>query len=176
MELKKSPIKEEVSLNPINDYGLSKVVCENLFKKSGVNGFIFRIFNVYGKNQYEKFLIPIILENYKKGEIVLTKGAKRDFIEVRDIVNAFILGMKASVNKVEVLNLGSGEETELSEIVDILIGQTGIKPKIDLRDPPTKEVSSIYADISKLKKILGFKPKISLEEGLRDLIAEDKLK
>lgn len=172
----KSPIKENSKTIPINEYGKSKLECERLIIKSNINGFILRVFNAYGRGQYEKLVLNTMLNGCNNGEVILTKNVKRDFIEIRDVIDSLILAGNTLIKGIEIINVGSGEEKSLLEILEIIIEESGKKPKIEYRNSLTKEVSSIYADISKAQKLLNWDPKITIEEGIRDLITHNKLK
>jgi len=143
-KVKINPVGEETKIDPRNEYGKSKAEAEKLFLQSGVKGVILRLFNVYGFGQYEKFIIPLLLKSCKKNEVLLTRGAKRDFVNIIDVVEALLKAAKIELENTEVFNIGSGEEHSLDEILDIILGESEIKLNRVYRDPPEgEEVSSI---------------------------------
>jgi len=107
---------------------------------------------------------PVIFEDGLQG---------RDFIHVSDVVQANILAMEKEDANFEVFNVGTGNITDLLEIVEILIQKLGhdrdIQPQITNKFREG-DIRYCYADISKIEKKLGFKPKVEFEKGLSGLI------
>jgi UDP-glucose 4-epimerase len=94
-----------------------------------------------------------------------------DFVHVRDIARANLLAAKSDVTD-EVFNVASGTETSLRELAHTLMGVMG--SSLELQHQPARKVNAVtrrLADTSKAERLLGFKTEISLEEGLRDLVA-----
>jgi len=93
-----------------------------------------------------------------------------DFIYIDDIVNALVLSMLCNV-KNEILNVGSGKSTSIKEIVEKILGlmNKDIEIVYDI-SRPKQIVSRRQADISKIRKILGFNPNVSVDEGLKRII------
>lgn len=163
-------VKENSVLNPINEYGKSKLCCERLFNDSKINGAILRLFNVYGEGQYEKFVIPSIIKGIKEGKITLSY-AKRDFIHVSDVIEAMLKAAIICKDKKEILNIGSGESTELKYVADIIENMLG-KSVIREYQNNTGNVRGIRADMEKTKKILNWESEIKLEDGLRRIVTQ----
>jgi nucleoside-diphosphate-sugar epimerase len=72
--------------------------------------------------------------------------------------------------KYEVLNIASSHPVSLVEILKIFEKETNIKPRVKSRPSHKASVNEMYADSSKAKKLLGWKPKVSIEEGISKLI------
>jgi len=172
------PIDENHRVNATNPYAQSKLIGEDLckayYRDFNVPTFIFRPFNIYGKGQNAKFLIPSIIEQAKTGKVVLNDSRpKRDFIYIDDIVNAYIKAIYFDLKSIEIVNLGSGSSTSVMELVQIIKTKMQDEFTVSYREIIRKsEVLNTVADISRAQYLLNWKPKISLEEGLSDIILD----
>ncbi|MBT3394990.1 NAD(P)-dependent oxidoreductase [archaeon] len=159
-----SPITETSNLNPSSYYAITKKLGEELCKfyydNFSVNNTILRIFNPYGPNQTEGFLIPDILSQLGESEINLGNPyQKRDYIYIDDLVDA--IDKSLDLNKFNIINIGTGTSYCVKELVKKITDK-----KVNFSDLSMVE-SDIYADISKAKKLLSWVPKVSLEEGIK---------
>lgn len=169
------PIKESDETNPVNLYGLSKLLIENSIiyysKRYGFKYTILRYSNVYGPRQkatLESGVISIFINQIlnKKSLTIFGNGeSTRDFIFISDVVRANIL----SIDKEGIFNIGTGKETTINELVDNLDKIFGFKLK---RKYIKKEsgVRKSFLVIKKAKLSLGFQPKINLEKGLKQTL------
>ncbi len=167
--------------NILNPYALSKKWLEDLGKLwaskeiwQAVPNVSLRYFNVYGPRQpreagyatcIERFLY--FWRNKQPFTIVPDGNQRRDFISVFDVVEATIRA--ALSNKVEngdIFNIGSGKNYSVLEVADIIGGKD--YPKVFIEKRPG-EARSVLADISKARRVLGWQPKIPLEQGLEQL-------
>ncbi len=173
------------SHHPYNDrtfYGVCKMFNEGMLRSFndmyGLNYIALRPFNVYGPHMdvygvYTEVMIRW-MERIANGQppLILGDGKQSmDFVNVHDVARAFLLAAECEVND-EVLNVGSGTETSLTELALMLIKVMGadLKPEYG----PERKVSPVrrrLADTSKAKRLLGFEAQIGLEEGLRELVA-----
>jgi len=99
----------------------------------------------------------------------------RDFVNVSDIVEANILALERAYIPSDPINIGSGTATSIKELADILIDITGrkhLQPTFD--KPRAGDIKHSCADISRARKILGYKPRISLREGLARMLNDYK--
>ena len=136
-----------------------------------------RPFNTYGPRQSARAVIPTIISQAISGNGKINLGSlftSRDFNYVDDTVRAFMLIAEASGCTGEVINIGSGREITVGQLVEKISSILGRKLKID-RDcarvrPEKSEVVRLLADNKKAKKLLGWEPEISIEEGLRKAI------
>src|SRR3989344_2384630 len=154
-----SKTKEDSRCKPISDYGKSKMEAEKLL---GKDAFIVRLFNVYG--QGGKGAVNIFCENIMENKPVNIYGnglQTRDFVYVSDVVDALILGMKSN----GIYNVGSGTEITVKELIEKIEKISRKKAKINYLPANKQEIRKSKADISKIKN-LGWKPKVSLEEGI----------
>ena len=174
------PISENHDLNPITPYCVSKLASEHLLKffaRSGLKFITFRYFNVYGLRQHtDAYYTSVIILFLKsllndKPPLVMGNGEQSmDFVNVKDVVRANIMGMESDVEN-EILNIGSGKSTTIRNLAYMLTDIMGkdVKPRFKPRDVI---VTERRADIRKAKDLLGFEPEIGLQEGMRE-VAED---
>lgn len=142
-------------------------------KLYGVNVAAMRFFSVYGRHEEAKAgyanLISQFLWAMKKGkqpEIYGDGEQRRDFIYAGDVVDA--LKRASSIKGFEIFNVGTGVNYSLNELVDKLNKELGTKIKPKYLEMPVKNyVMETKADTTKAEKKLGFKAKVSLEEGLK---------
>ena len=168
---RKLPISETHGLEPISFYGYTKAAGEEacrLFSKRGLECTVLRIFNAYGelgrKNVIYKFLKNMYLG--KTITVYGTGGQTRDFIYAGDIVDAIERVLARRRGGFEVYNLATGIETTVNSLIRTMEKITGLKAKISRVSPRRGEILRSVADTSKMRKILGFKPRTSLEQGI----------
>ncbi len=163
-------------------YGAAKAFNEALMRtfndKHGLDYVAFRYFNVYGPRmdihgRYTEVLIRW-MERLEAGQAPLIFGDGQqtmDFVHVRDVARANILGAKANASD-EVFNVASGTETSLLQLARALAGAMGHK-EIDPVFAPERSVNPVprrLASTVKAERMLGFRAAIPLEEGLRELV------
>lgn len=171
---KKFPLKESFVANPMSPYGLQKYIgeqyCQVFNKVYGLETVCLRYFNVYGPrlNTDGAYTLVIgkFLQQRKTGDplsIVSNGKQSRDFTHVYDIVRANILAMSSDkVGQGEVINIGGGKDRSVNEIARLIGGPvTFIEPRM--------EPKRTLADISLAKVLLGWEPKVSLENGVEEL-------
>jgi nucleoside-diphosphate-sugar epimerase len=169
------PIDELHSTMAFNPYAQSKLIGEDLCKgyhrDFDVPVTIFRPFNIYGKGQNENFLIPSIIKQALKGEVLLKDPRpKRDFVNIEDVVEAYIKAIEVNFDLVETFNLGSGVSTSIKELLKIISLKVGKEISINFTNEYRKnEVFETLADISKANRFLMWQPKISIDEGISDI-------
>lgn len=166
------PLKEE-AFGPIDIYGKTKLIGEDLVKLYCNNHIIGRFFNVYGNNDIIPHLIPDLIKQIKKGRREVTLGnliSKRDYIHVDDVTNA-VFGLLNNL-RYGTYNIGTGIEYSAIEIVEIISELIGDKISIVQDNERLRRVDreNLIADITKIKSFINWQPKIKLKEGLYDLI------
>ena len=166
---------------PISPYGASKLAAEAYWlafhEAYGLKTVVLRYFNVYGPRQRPGIYGSVILNTIGrvlKGlpPVIYGDGKQtRDFIHISDVVRATLLAAEKSSAIGQVINVGSGIETTVEELIELILeltGRTDLKP---IYKPPRKgDIRRSWADISKARALLGYEPKVSLEQGLRELI------
>jgi UDP-glucose 4-epimerase len=142
----------------------------------GVRSVGLRLFSVYGpKEQYKGEYANVIsqflwLMKRDQPPIIFGDGTQtRDFIHVADVVEAFMLSAEKDF-ECEIFNVGTGIARSFNYVVDLINKILGKSIKPVYKPNPIKNyVYHTLADTTKAEKILGFKAKITLEEGIRDL-------
>jgi nucleoside-diphosphate-sugar epimerase len=181
----KSPQKkEDDSLNPTSPYGVSKLAAENyvrVFQRLyGLKTVCLRYFNVYGPRQRVDVhgsyggVISIFINRILNDMSPIMHGdgeQTRDFVYINDVVEANMLAMNSENGAGEAFNIGTGKNISIKQVAEIL---KHIMNKENLEDihtePRTTDIKHGYADISKAKRILGYEPQFSIEEGLTELV------
>lgn len=174
--IKEDPMKENDLLKPISFYATTKasatLLCQVFAKEYKKPIVTLRPFSVYGPYEEEKRFMPTIIKAIiENGSIKLTSGnQRRDFIYIQDVVNIYIKTISHG-NELsgQILNMGTGVEYTNDEVVQALFKVTGKKVKIEKGAFPKRlwDTSHWVADISKTKKMLDWKPKFTLEDGLK---------
>ena len=172
------------SENPNNVYGFSKLMMDNLAKKyiDKISIVGLRYFNVYGprefyKNRTASMVLQFGLQLLSGKKAKLFKGSdkiKRDFIYIEDVIQANIKACKAK--KSGVYNVGTGAARSFQDIVDILKKELNIKRDDEyIPNPYVKQYQFFtQADISLSEEFLDYKPRFSLEDGIKSYIPEIK--
>lgn len=177
---KTKPMKEDDLLEPNSFYAATKAsgtyLCQVLARSQKKPIITFRPFSVYGPYEEGTRLIPTVILNILHNQPVkLTVNlAKRDFIYVEDLIDCYLLLAKKINKKIygEVYNAGTGKQYSNGEIVETIKNLTKKKVKIlkGAYQNRTWDTSFWVADISKITKDIGWKPKYTLEKGLEKTI------
>lgn len=177
------PITEEHPLVGQSPYSASKIGADQLamsyWRSFEVPVAIARPFNTYGPRQSARAVIPTVITQIAGGKKIIELGAlspTRDFNFVKDTVLGMIaiLDGQASVGKV--INIGSGYEISVGDMVklvaEIMNSEVEIVSKNERIRPEASEVERLLADASIAKSLLGWEPKISGREGLKQGLSE----
>jgi len=171
------PVPEEAAVHPSNPYSLSKLMAEEACRAfAGMYGLpvtVLRIFNIYGPGQDARFLVPHILRQAMDPaavEVVVQDLApRRDYVHVADVVRAFLASTRLA--GFHLFNLGSGVSHSVAEVIALACAAAG-------RDKAARQTGAVrpadvpetVADISAIGAALGWRPRITLEEGLRGMV------
>lgn len=174
------PTSEESEISPSSLYAYTKFaqekMVETMCKALGIEYTIFRFQNVYGvgqslKNPYTGILSifsTLLLEN-KTINIFEDGSESRDFINVVDVADGVISSIENKKSNNEIINLGSGINTSVLEIANLLKKIYNSDSKICITgDFRIGDIANNMADISKAKRILNFYPRVKLEDGLNE--------
>ncbi len=180
------PTKEsENPPKPVSPYGLQKYTgepfCKLFTDLFGLDTVSLRYFNVFGPGQYGGSAYATVICNWLEGLYSSTKNKQpflegdgrqsRDFCFVGNVVEANILAMKARRPlKGEVFNVAHGRRTDLLTVKRLIEKYTDKKLRLEHRSPRLGDVRHTHADISKARRILGYRPKVDFEAGLRKTI------
>ena len=175
------PIDENHPTRPLSPYGVSKLAAEHycrvFYEVYGLETVCLRFFNIYGPRQSSGPYAGVIskfISSLKHGKppIIFGDGKQtRDFVYIEDVVDACLLSLESKGCVGEFINIGSGVETSISDLAEILIelfGLLDVKPKY--AQPRTGDIRRSCASLNKAKRLLGYQPKISLIEGLKRVI------
>ena len=170
-----TPIKETDEIDPANPYALSKFLGEQLCsfyaKQFGVEVIILRPFNVFGSRQNSRFLIPsIISQATKSDEIsVLDIRPARDYVFIEDLLDAVHKSLTSDL-RFGIINVGTGVASTVEQLIFSLADVIGRELTIKSSNQERfGEINSTQADISQAKLLLGWQPKWSLSQGLREV-------
>jgi len=180
-EQKTLPLKETMVPNPLSPYALQKLIgemyCKIFANLYGLETVSLRFFNVYGPRMNPEGAYALAIGKFlklkKEGKPLTIYGdgnQTRDFTHVFDVVEANILAMKSKkVGKGEVLNICFGKNHSINYVADLIGGKRVYLP------PRKGEPRHTLGDNSLAKKLLGWKPKVSLEKGIKELLKLEEL-
>jgi UDP-glucose 4-epimerase len=178
------PVSEEARPNPLAPYAVSKIAAEYYVFTLGalynIETVALRIFNAYGPGQLIPPSHPPVVPQFLKqavggGSVVVFGDGRqtRDFVYIDDVVRGLISAMMAPDVNRQIINVGSGKETSINELVRLIGRVVGRTPQVIHNEAQGGGVSRLVADLRKAEKLLGFVPEVGLEEGLRLLLAQD---
>ena len=170
-------VTEKHPLDPGNDYGVSKLIAEQMlhgFADMGLRTSILRLSNVYGDGipPLKHSVVATFMSKIVSGEEIGITGdglQTRDFVFIDDVVNALIMAGERAPKRMDTINICSGEETQLIKMVRELENVTGLKAKINLTSGDTSSGNYWKGDYHKAQKILNWSPKFTLRRGLQEL-------
>lgn len=177
-------VNESLLPNPDSPYAVSKLAAEGYVRTIGglwgIETVALRIFNTYGPGQAilptHSPVIPQFVRQVLGGGSVIIYGNGgniRDYIYVDDVVRALAAAATARGVDRQVINIGTSIGASIKQLVELIEKVTCCKAQIIVNPSVSAGVSSLVADISRATKLLDFKPKVSLEEGLAMLIQRD---
>jgi UDP-glucose 4-epimerase len=172
-------ITEKHPVCPTSQYGVGKFsaeeYCRFYFRKYNLPTVVFRQFNMYGKGQNCNFAIPNLIRRIKECSekklfLYGTEEDARDFTNVKDLCSAFEQAIKFCPAG-ETFNIGSGKEIKIYDVANKI--KSLLNKKIDFyyaKKILGGKILRMCADNSKVKKILKWSPKISIDDGLNELV------
>lgn len=174
---KKNTIMDEVDrCEPQGIYAISKLAAtlytQDYARRTGKPAVTLRIFTPFGPFDNELRLIPYVMNRIVKKEPLQLADKKtvRDFIYIDDVIESFLYTVPNAKNITgEIINIGSGRQMTVSDIVKRIIDVTGVSPTIQWNSPIKHRYESQrwQARIAKAKRLLKWTPKHTLDEGLR---------
>jgi len=175
------PLREDSQPKPMSPYAVSKLsgeyYCKIFHKIYGLETICLRYFNVYGPRQRKgpySSVISNFINSLKKDRppVIFGNGLQtRDFIYASDVVEASLIALKSEEGIGEVFNIATGKPITINELAKTLIelkGKSSLRPIY--AGPRKGDIKHSYADVDKAERILKFKARVSLEEGLKHLL------
>ena len=180
----KQPLNENVQPYPHSPYAVSKLAAEYYVRTIGdlwgIETVSLRVFNAYGPGQHLPPSHPPVIPNFLRqairgGTLVMHGDGSqtRDYVFVDDVVNTMIAAATAPSIDNLIINIGSGRETSINELVQLVMEVTGTKIEVISNHKNDPGVSRMCADLTLARQMLGYKPHFTLAEGLRLTIERD---
>ncbi len=149
--------------------------CRNFADLFGVETTALRYFNVFGPRQDPNAeyaaVIPKFTEKIVRGKkpVIFGDGNQtRDFVFVKDVVLANMLAMNSHASGT--FNIGTGIQTSLNDLAGMIMRAAGVSCDIIYEAPRPGDIRYSVADISKAKQELGYAPKYSIEDGIKETV------
>ncbi|HET8707032.1 MAG TPA: GDP-mannose 4,6-dehydratase, partial [Pseudomonadales bacterium] len=165
-------IDESICPAPVNHYSVSKLAMEHMVKTwfERLPIVIVRPFNYTGPGQDDRFVIPKIVNHYRRAERKIELGnlnVARDFSDVRDVVTAYVQLLQTDVQS-DVFNVCSGQAYSLQDVMDIMRELAGYEIEISVNPAFVRpnEIPFLQGSYAKLANRIGYKPSYSLKETL----------
>lgn len=179
------PVREDAIMHPDTPYAVSKLASEYFLHSIGelwkIETVALRIFNAYGPHQplppSHAPVIPRFLKQIISGGSVVMFGAgqqSRDFVYLSDVVSALIAAATADRVNRSIINIGSGQEVSIDELVTRIERVTHHTAHRLSNEEEASGVPRLVADIRLAGEMLNWKPRVSLDEGLQRVVAEDE--
>jgi dTDP-L-rhamnose 4-epimerase len=181
-EVRAIPTREDRLLRPISVYGWTKQqqeeLCRQVAQTFNIPIICLRYFNVYGSRQSLKNpytgVLSVFFSRLTAGQPISLYEhgqAGRDFVHVSDVVQANILAAGANVEPGTCLNVGSGREVTIAEVATLLARACGRIPEFqDRGEFRVGDIRSCFADLERTRRLLGYMPRVSLEEGVSEFV------
>ena len=178
------PLREDSSPDPHSPYAVSKLAAEFYVRTIGdlwgIETVSLRVFNAYGPGQHLPASHPPVIPNFlrqavRNGTLVVHGDGSqtRDYVFVDDVVNAMVSAATAPTVDRSVINVGSGTETSLRELVNLVLKVANSNAEVIYSPRTDPGVSRMCADLSLAREKLGYQPRTSLADGLRMTLERD---
>jgi len=168
--------EEDLNIQPISPYGATKrageLLCYSYHHLYGMNVACLRIFTAYGPRQRPEMAIhkfTRLIDQDGKIPIYGDGSSRRDYTYIDDLIEG-ILGVIRYHKGFEIYNLGESQTTSLIELIKLIEGAFGKKADIEMLELQPGDVSVTYADITKAKRMLKYRPKVKMEEGIKRFV------
>lgn len=180
----RQPLTETLTPNPNSPYAVSKLAAEyyvrTIGRLWGIETVCLRIFNAYGPGQHlppsHPPVVPYFLRQATRGGTLVVHGdgrQTRDFVYVDDVVSAMIAAATAPAVDGLIINVGSGVETSIRDLVRLVLEVTGSRANVVYNQQNEGGVPRMWVDLNLAAKKLNYRPQVSLEEGLRLTLEND---
>lgn len=160
----------------ISPYAATKKACEVIaytyYHLYGIETFCLRFFTVYGPRQRPEMAIHQFTRKILKGEAIPLFGdgsTARDYTYIDDIIDGLMKCIR-HLKGYEILNLGESKTVTLIELVRMIEEATGKKAALDWKPMQPGDVRKTYADIQKARQLIGYNPKVDIQEGIQQFV------
>ncbi len=170
------PIPETAEKKPLSPYGASKLAAEEVSlsfgRTYGLPITVLRPFNIYGPRQRGTGyagVITIFLKSAIANKPLVIEGdgmQTRDFVYVGDITEANLLAAQKNQTAGEIYNIGSGNRITIQQLAELIIDITESQSHIEFGKPRKGDIRDSQASIQKAQKELGYRPKVTIRDGL----------
>jgi UDP-glucose 4-epimerase len=178
------PFREEAIPNPRSPYAVSKLSAEYYVRTIGslwgIETVCLRVFNAYGAGQRlppaHAPVIPCFIRQATQNGTLVVHGdgsQTRDYVYIDDVVHAMTAAATAPSIDQLVINVGSGQETSVRDLVRLVMDVTGGEPEVVYNPHTEGGVSRMSADLTLAGQKLGYAPRTTLEEGLRRMVERE---
>ena len=178
------PVQEDAVPNPQSPYAVSKLAAEYYIRTIGalwgIETVILRVFNAYGPGQNLPASHPPVIPRFIKqalggGSLIVFGGGgqTRDFVYVDDVVEALISAASAPDVDRRIINVGSGQQTSVNELVSLVAEVIGREVAVLHSPAESGGVWRLCANINAARELLRYEPQVRLESGLRLTVARD---
>jgi len=174
------PIDEKHPLQAQSPYSASKIAADKLaesyYLSFGLPVTTLRPFNTFGPRQSLRAIIPTIISQILGDQRVRLGNTRprRDFLFVKDTVRGFITLGKCDEAVGKVVNIGTGKDISIGELVEKILGMMGEEKRVEVEDqrirPEKSEVMQLLSDTRLAQNLFGWIPRYSLEDGLKETI------
>jgi UDP-glucose 4-epimerase len=168
------PINEKHRINPHSPYTKSKLlaemICQYYSSDFDIDVVTLRPFQIYGRGARPDSFVPSVIQQIaRRGEVSLNgKNVRRDFLFVDDFVDLVVAILNKFPNGYNVYNVGFGKSYALEKIAKILADQMNKRIKINYEEVyPSPSGTNMLADITKVSEAFSWKPRVTIEEGLK---------
>jgi UDP-glucuronate 4-epimerase len=174
----KVPFSEKDNVDkPISPYAATKkaaeLICYNFHHLYDIETACLRFFTVYGPRQRPEMGIALFTESILNHKPIVMFGdgsTSRDYTYVDDIVDGIIRAMHLKKLKFEIFNLGNSSPISLKKLIEAIEKAAGIKANIIKKPMQAGDVERTFADIRHSQKLLGYRPKTSIQEGIKKYV------
>lgn len=178
------PVTETAVPGPRSPYAVSKLAAEYYVRTIGqlwgIETVILRVFNAYGPGQHlppvHAPVIPNFLRQAKLNGTLVVHGdgqQSRDYVYLDDVVKGMVAAATAEEANGQIINIGSGQETTVRELVRLAVEVTGGRPEVVYNPRTERGPSRMCADLKLARRVLGYQPQVSLGDGLRMTLEKD---
>lgn len=172
--------EDAVATTPVSPYAATKrageLMCQVFAELYDMHVVSLRFFTVYGPRQRPDLAIHRFTRLLANGLSIQQYGdgsSERDYTHIDDILNGVLAAIKWTAGdapRYDVFNLGESRTIRLDRLIELIAGALDVKPSIEMLPPQPGDVLRTCADIRKAQRVLGYDPKVAIEDGIVDFV------